>query len=422
MSSRVWDTVVLGAGVLGCATAMHIKLLAPESTVLLLDRNPRPAMGNTRKSVALFRDLFTSRASRDMVLATIALLDHVQDELGYRLDLKRYGYYWMMDEERYRAMSNAIGDLRVRGSEVEQHGRDGVSERLGELLVPEPASIDGRSLPHVDHAILVQNAGTVSPTRLALWYESEFRRLGGEVEYGFKVDRLALESERGGSATVWEGARVSAVEGPLGRRAAVELVVAAGAWTPSLLDPIGVDCHVKPQTRQVFGLKGPGVDALHAENHFPGSELPVIVLPAGGVYLKPIRAQGLLVVGCADRWGRAYALEDDPRPEPRFLDNQIGPVLTAYLPGLRGAEVPVSWAGQYHYNTLDGNPYIFKESNITVAVGSSGSGIMKSDSIGRVAAAVHAGNVEAKLFDGTRVRVANLGVRSRNVEEEKLII
>ena len=422
MSSRVWDTIVLGAGVLGCATAMHVKLLAPERSVLLLDRNPRPAMGNTRKSVALFRDMFTSRTSRDMAHATIALFDHVQGELGYKLELKRYGYYWMMDEGRYKSMSGAIGDLRARGTEVEQHDREGVRERLGELVVREPGSVNGRSLPHIDRAILVQNAGTVSPTRLALWYESEFRRLGGEVEYGFKVDRLALESERGGPTSVWEGARVSAVEGPLGRRAAVELVVAAGAWTPSLLDPIGVDSHVKPQTRQVFGLKGPGVDDLHAENHFPGSELPVLVLPAGGIYLKPLRAQGLLVVGCADRWGRAYALEDDPRPEPAFLDNQIGPVLTAYLPGLRGADVPVSWAGQYHYNTVDGNPYIFKESNLTVAVGASGSGIMKSDSIGRVAAAVLLGNVEARLFDGTRVRVANLGVRSRNVEEERLII
>jgi len=422
MPSRLWDTLVLGAGVLGCATAMHVKLLAPERSVLLLDRNPRPAMGNTRRSVALFRDVFTSRTSRDLARATIALLDHVQGELGHGLELKRYGYYWMMDAERYAAMRGAIGDLDARGSEVEQHDAQGVRARLGGLLVPEPASIDGRSLPHVDRAILFHNAGTVSPTRLALWYESEFRRLGGEVEYGFRVERLALESERGGPTTVWEGARVAAVEGAQGSRAAAELVVAAGAWTPSLLDPIGVDCHVKPQTRQVFGLKGPGVDALHAENGFPGSELPVLVLPAGGVYLKPIRAQGMLVVGCADHWGRPYALEDDPRPEPGFLDRQIGPVLTAYLPGLKGADVPISWAGQYHYNTVDGNPYIFKESNLTVAVGASGSGIMKSDSIGRVAAAVHLGDVEARLFDGTRVRVANLGVRRRDVEEERLII
>ncbi len=422
MSSRRWDTIVLGAGVLGCATAMHVKLQAPERLVLLLDRNPRPAMGNTRRSVALFRDLFTSGTSRDLARATIALLDHVEGELGHGLELKRYGYYWMMDDERYRAMRPALGDLEARGSEVEVDGTEEVRARLGELVAPEPASTEGRPLPHIDRAILVHNAGTVSPTRLALWYESEFRRLGGEVEYGFKVDRLVLEGERGGPTRVWAGARVAAVEGPLGRRAAVELVVAAGAWTPSLMDPIGVDCHVKPQTRQVFGLKGPGVDDLHAGNGFPGGELPVLVLPAGGVYLKPIRTQGMLVVGCADHWGRAYALEDDPQPEPSFLDGQVWPVLGAYLPGLRGSDVPISWAGQYHYNTVDGNPYIFRDSNLTLAVGASGSGIMKSDSIGRVAAAVHLGQAESRLFDGTRVRVADLGVKHRKVEEERLII
>src|SRR4030042_4367603 len=96
-------------------------------------------------------------------------------------------------------MSGAIGDLRARGTEVEQHEREGGRERLGELVVREPGSVNGRSLPHIDRAVLVQNAGTVSPTRLALWYESEFRRLGGEVEYGFKVARLVLASATAGA-------------------------------------------------------------------------------------------------------------------------------------------------------------------------------------------------------------------------------
>ena len=417
MGSVGCDTIVLGAGALGCATAMHIKRLRPEGRVLLLDRAPRPAMGNTRRSVALFRDLFSSRTGRDLAGATIALFDHVEGELGHRLGLRRYGYYWMMDAGTFGELRPLIRALEAGGTALEVHDKRQVHARLGEHLAVSP-----RGMPPVDQAVLVNNAGTLSPTRLAQWYESQYRSHGGEVEYGFSVDRILLGSERGGPTKVWEGARAAAVEGPSGRRTAREVVVAAGAWTPGLLDPLGVDCHVKPQTRQAFGLGGPGAEMLHARNGFPGGVLPVLILPAGGVYLKPVRSQGMMVAGCADTWGRPYAIEDDPRPEPAFLEGQMRPVIEAYLPGLRGAIVPVSWAGQYHCNTIDGNPYVFKVSNITVVVGSSGSGIMKSDSIGRVAAAVHLGERESELFDGRKVAVADLGVDARKVEREMLII
>ncbi len=422
MCPEVWDTVVVGAGVLGCATAMHIKSMDPDRSVLLLDRNPRPGMGNTRRSVALFRDMFTSRTGRELARATIGLMGHIEGELGFNLALKRYGYYWMMDEARYEGMRPLLDKLEQDGVEFDVDDRSEVMDLLGEHLVPEPIPIRGRAMPHVEHAVRVHNAGTVSPTRLAMWYEREFRRLGGEVEYEFQVDSLELESTQGGPVKVWEGARLAAAVGPSGRRTAMEFVVAAGVWTPSLLDPLGVDCHVKSQTRQAFGLRGGGVDVLHVRNGFPKGELPVLILPAGGVFLKPVRAQRLLVAGCADRWGRPYALEDEPRAETSFLDSQVRPVVEAYFPRIKGSIVPVSWAGQYHYNTMDGNPIVFKESNVTVVVGASGSGIMKSDSIGCVAAAVHAGEPDTELFDGTRVRVSGLGVRDRIVEPEQLTL
>jgi glycine/D-amino acid oxidase-like deaminating enzyme len=423
MPDREWDTIVLGAGVLGCATAMHVKGMAPDLRVLLLERHPRPGMGNTRRSVALFRDLFTSRTNRVLAGATIAMFDHLEGALGQSIGLRRFGYYWLMDASRREEVVPLLTGLEGRNSSLEVHGRDEVVESLGEHLDLAPgASVGGGRLPDVEAAVLAPNAGTLSPTRLARWYEREFRAHGGEVEYGFHVDRIVLESERGGPHRVWEGARVAAVEGPSGPRHCVELVVAAGVWTPSLLDPLGVDCLVKPQTRQAFGLKGPGAEALHKGNGFPEGLLPVTVMPVAGIYLKPVRSQRMLVAGCADTWGRPYWLDDDPSPEDAFLGDQIRPVVEAYLPGLKGSTVPVKWAGQYHYNTVDGNPNVFKTSNLTAVVGASGSGIMKSDSIGRVAAAVHLEEPTAELFDGQRVQVSDLGIHDRRVEPERLII
>ena len=423
MADPEWDTIVLGAGVLGCATAYHLKRLDPDMRVLLLDRHPRPAQGNTRRSVTLFRDLFTSSTNRDLASSTIGLFDHVESETGHSLGMRRYGYYWMMGAERLAGLREALDDLERRGSSMEVHDRNQVRTLLGDGLVmdPDPPAIGGELAP-VDGAVLAMNAGTVSPSRVALWFERRFRDEGGRVEYGFPVDRLVPESVGGGDVRVWREARVGAVEGPMGRRISREVVVAAGAWTPTLLDPLGVDCHVKPRTRQAFGLVGDGPRTLHEGNGFPGGQLPVLVMPSASVYLKPVRSQRMLVAGCADDFGRPFALDVDPRPDHAFLRDQIMPVAGAYLPGLRGSEARVSWAGQYHYNTVDGNPYVFRRSNLTVVAGASGSGIMKCDAIGRVAASAHLGMGRAELFGGGTFDVGALGVEHRRVEPEALIL
>jgi plasmid stabilization system protein ParE len=52
----------------------------------------------------------------------------------------------------------------------------------------------------------------------------------------------------------------------------------------------------------------------------------------------------------------------------------------------------------------------------------SGSGIMKCDSIARIAAALYAGREEAELHGGRRFSVADLGIHNRNVERESLVL
>jgi hypothetical protein len=47
-----------------------------------------------------------------------------------------------------------------------------------------------------------------------------------------------------------------------------------------------------------------------------------------------------------------------------------------------------------------------------------GNGVLKSDALGRVVASLYLGEEEAELYDNRRLRVADLGVDTRNVEEE----
>jgi glycine/D-amino acid oxidase-like deaminating enzyme len=51
--------------------------------------------------------------------------------------------------------------------------------------------------------------------------------------------------------------------------------------------------------------------------------------------------------------------------------------------------------------------------------GATGNGIMKCDSLGRIVAANYAGEEEAELYGGRRVRVSDISVKDRRVEKER---
>ncbi|MEM3553957.1 MAG: FAD-dependent oxidoreductase, partial [Candidatus Bathyarchaeia archaeon] len=76
----------------------------------------------------------------------------------------------------------------------------------------------------------------------------------------------------------------------------------------------------------------------------------------------------------------------------------------------------------YEINTLDGHPVIFEERDLIVVGGASGSGIMKADAIGRIAAALYNGEEYALLFGDRKFKVSDLSIKERRVEPERLQI
>ncbi len=112
----------------------------------------------------------------------------------------------------------------------------------------------------------------------------------------------------------------------------------------------------------------------------------------------------------------------DPEPDPVYYHNAIEPALSHYFSGLKDLELTHKWAGYYDYHWPDMTPVIESVSNIIWVGGTSGSGIMKADAVGRIAAARLQGYEEAVLADGARFEVSRLSLRDRDVEKEELII
>ncbi|HID15484.1 MAG TPA: FAD-binding oxidoreductase, partial [Candidatus Atribacteria bacterium] len=161
-------------------------------------------------------------------------------------------------------------------------------------------------------------------------------------------------------------------------------------------------------------LKTPGFNKYNC--------MPFTILPKPRIFIKPDLEEKSFWIGYADDFNRAFKLEEDPQPEENYYRYGIYPIVSLYLPQFSG-EYPINaWAGQYAINTLDQQPVIFEVNNIIVVGAASGSGIMKADAIGRIAAALYYGEEEAELFGEKWFKVSDLGIENRRIEREKFVI
>jgi glycine/D-amino acid oxidase-like deaminating enzyme len=80
------------------------------------------------------------------------------------------------------------------------------------------------------------------------------------------------------------------------------------------------------------------------------------------------------------------------------------------------------WAGLYDVNSLDATPIVAKVENCIITAGMSGSGIMKADSIGRIAAALLDEKEEATLYGNRTIPTEKLGLVNRSIEPEKFVL
>mgnify|MGYP003873368079 CR=1 FL=1 len=425
-----YDVIIVGAGLFGLATAYHIKELRPEDKVLVLDRLGGPGQGNTAKSAAMVRSFFYSRTNLALADTSIEFYRHVQEELGYDLKLRWIGYLWLLSSAEYEAMRPLLAELSSRGLKYRVLEADHLHRTLGiNIRVSEDEEARLMGLVDVDYGLLVPKAGCVDVDALVRFYEGEARKRGVEFRYGVEVKELLVEPREPlglpGEPFIWQEARVAGVKTTAGTLRAKKTILATGAWTPMLLDPVGIECFVKAKKRQIFSIRAdtePLRKLLNTPGYNEENTMPFVILPRPKIWVKPVPEERAFWIGFADDFPREFKVEDEPTAEEEFYEYGIYQVLSKYLPQFRGARPYTAWAGLYAYCTLDGQPVVFEEHDVIVVSGASGSGVMKADAVGRIAAALYAGEEYAELYGGEKFRVSDLGVAERRVEPEKFII
>jgi glycine/D-amino acid oxidase-like deaminating enzyme len=189
----------------------------------------------------------------------------------------------------------------------------------------------------------------------------------------------------------------------------------------ALMGGAGIEVPVVPKKRQLFSVKakGEGLKKLYSAKGFNAhSLLPFTIVP-GGAYLRP--AANAFIAGYADE-EREPSIEDEPRADREFYDKRVLPPIAKYFPAFAGTVPEQSWAGHYAYHPPDNIPFVARVHGAILVGGDSGSGIMKADSIGRVAAALYADRKQVDLADEKFFKVADLGLDKRKVEKEEFII
>lgn len=421
------DVLIIGGGVLGFSSAYHLKRRKPDDKIVLIDRLGAPGQGNSAKSEGAFRNVFTSKTNYLLADSTIDAFTHFQQDLGYDMKLNRIGYLWLFSEEQHRRLKPVLDSMAGLGVELRffEEELSSIIPGLVTDFTGEEAEILG--LEPVDVGMQGVKCGSIDADSLVRCYEQMFLKAGGEVVYGVEAKRLILEPEEElgipGEPFVWQDAAIKGAETSKGEIRAGTTVVATGVWAQQLLDPIGIDAMMRPKKRHIFVFKDPrlrGLFELKGLNEY--GALPLTVLPKSGVYLKAELSEESIWVGCADNLGRRFGLEDDPQPEEGYYTESIYHVLVEYFPCFKDVRPVNMWAGQYAINSFDGIPVVAPAPGMIYVGAASGSGIMKCDALGRIAAALYLGEDEAELYGGRRFRVANLGVRSRRVEREEFII
>ncbi len=420
-----YDIAVVGGGILGLTTAYYTKLASPSLSVAVIEKENDVGQGNTSRSVGGYRHgIFTSNVNRILSETSVDHYREAQQSGEANLSMRDTGYLILISKSRlpkvkeYLELFLKAGKARLLTPEELQN----YFSITATVSDDEEARI--MNLEDIACGLYAPRCGQLDVEKLVQLYKIRCQSLGVEFLTRKKVTAIRISPDNPigipNEPRAWQKVHVSHLEAGGEEVRAHQFVLAIGAWSHELLDPIGVDCFVKPKKRQVAVIKAVGGLEEIMRPRGGGFEMMPMTFFPHGLYAVPRYDERAFWVGLTDDFGRPFTL--DMEAEPRFYYDNIHPVLSKYMPKFANARPENMWAGCYSMNNLDGNPIVFRFLNCVVVTGGSGSGIMKADAVGRIAAALVRGERIAYLHGGIPFEVSDLSIESRKVEKEHFIL
>jgi len=361
-----YDVVIVGGGIMGSSVAYHLLAADATMSVAVLERDPTYRFASTTLTDGNVRIQFNLEENIRISQHTMRVLETFADEMetpAFRPDPspRREGNLFLVDEAGYEAAQAGVATQLSLGCRVEWLDAEAIAAAFPALAT---VGLVGGTFGSDD--------GRVDANAMLRGYRLKAIALGAEY---LPVEVTAITTAAG---------RVSGVDATGGAISAGTVLVAAGAWTPSLVSPLGVDLPVIPVMRTVYVVGSTVATA----------GLPSWFLP-DGAYALP---EG------ASTWAMAWSRDTDPvgfdftpAGHDRFED-VVWPELVRHVPAFDALRVESSWAGLYDVNTLDGNAILGQWPDIGglhLAVGFSGHGFQQAPAVGRYLAEEIRGSTHA---------------------------
>jgi len=349
--------VVVGGGIMGTSAAYFLAT-ETDRDVLLVEQN-EIASGSTGDSSAILRHHYGPKE----IYARTAWWSHrfyreFHERTGEHLahadsPLVRFGVDGTPAGEYADAGADVLASLDVP---VTRYGADELDEQYPML-----------ELEGIDFAVSDDAAGYSDGTDAAGGFARAAQDAGATVVTGVAVEDVAVEDDA-----------VAGVETSDGTVAAETVVVAAGPWTPRLMDRLGVDVPLERTREQILVLEPPESFAEAYPDLVPTSGAP-----GGDWYMRADFGGGvLLATHHTDETVDPDRYDGTPDQET-ILD--LLDELEAFAPELADARIKGQYCGVY--TTTPDQDFVVDSvgpDGCFVACGFSGHGFKHGPAIGRI--------------------------------------
>jgi glycine/D-amino acid oxidase-like deaminating enzyme len=370
------DVAVIGAGIVGAATARELAVRGVRVT--LLDRGEVSGGSTGVGEGNVLASDKEAGPELELTLAGLRVYDELDERLGAEAQIRRKGALIVHpDASTWAAEPERVARLRAAGAEAELVDARALEPRLtGEL---HGASFFPRDLQCAPRAI----------TRALA---REAAEAGAQVRTGCAAE--AIECKRG------HATGVRTADGTL---AAGAVVLAAGAWSAALARGAGLELPVEPRWGQLVRLAAPEPDWIR-HKVVDGSYLSSVLSPDAGLQVTTVLEttwEGDLLVG-SSRARRGF----DTATESAVSDAMLARA-ERLMPDLRGLPIAATWAGLRPW-LPDNRPAIGPSRAVLglwVATGHEGAGVALGPITGRLIAQALCGErpaVDLAPFDPDR--------------------
>lgn len=351
-SDAQYEVIVVGGGVMGCATLHYLAELGITDT-LLIERDTLGS-GSTSRSMTILRTHYSQAVTTEMSLWSLDVMARFEEHTGGPSGFVNNG--WMMLPER--GLGHGAGKNHDLALEC------GVNSVM---LTREEA---GAKWPRMnfeafDGVCWEPDSGFADSHLVTTSFAASATRRGAKILQGCEATAISV-ADSGGLTTV------STTKGDY---RAEKVIVATGPWVDELLAPLGFDVPLTYARHQVVRLAQPPELAQSDM-----SVHPTIASVPSGLAVRP-DTPGTVLVGY-----REDLVNRDTYN--RGLDTAIAAeaveILSRLFPDYQDAGIVGGWAGIFTV-TPDWNPIIDKlpcNDNVIIGAGFSGHGFKMSPAVG----------------------------------------